>query len=111
MGRSFPEKTRRSKAGGEKQTFQGTQGAQTPPWTHEGLLLEDICIVLWEAAALATVNRLAWVRDLLEKAWGGEKLTGGLSTLRGPGNLQGPSPSPAYLHPAPLPMPLPPADE
>lgn len=46
MDRSFPEKTRRSKAGGEKQAFQGTQGAQTPPWRHEGLLMKDICIVL-----------------------------------------------------------------
>lgn len=110
MGRSFPEETRRSKAGGEKQTFQGTKGAETPPWRHKGPLLKDVCVVLLEAA-LATVNRLAWVRDLLEKAWGGEKLTGSLSTLRGPGNLLGPSPSPAYLHPAPLPVPLPPADE
>lgn len=65
-----PEETRSSKAGKEKHVFWGTQGLHTPPRRKEGLLLKNVCIFLLGEADPTMVNRLVWVMDTLEKAWG-----------------------------------------
>lgn len=78
QGMVTPEKTRGSVAGRKKCVFWGIWGLETPPCRCKDLLLKDVCIFLLSEAALTTENRLAWVRATLEKARGGEKLTGDL---------------------------------
>lgn len=44
-----------------------------PPQGKEGLLLKDICIFLLGEADPITAKGLVWVKDTLEKPWGGDK--------------------------------------
>lgn len=91
--------------------FWGTRGPQAPPRRTEGLLLKDVCIFPLGEAAPNTVNRLVWVRDTLEKPWGGDKPHGRFVHTVWAGKSSGTFPFtclPRSCLPAPLPLPLPP---
>lgn len=104
-----PVKQRSSKAG-KKCVFWGAQGLHTPPRRAEGLLLKDIRIFLLGEADPTMVNRLVWVRDTLEKAWGGDKLHRRFVHAVWAGKSAGTfsfSSLPRSCLPVPLPLPLP----
>lgn len=91
--------------------FWGTQGLHTPPWRKGGPLLKDVCIFLLGEAEPTVVNRLVWVRDTLEKAWGGDKPHRRFVHTVWAGKSAGTFPFtslPRSCLPAPLPLPLPP---